>query len=72
MTGGRFGDYGGQYVPETLMTCLLELEDAWNRSRADAGFQSELDKLLRNYSGRPTPLYRTRRWARDRDGGARV
>ena len=72
MTGGRFSEYGGQYVPETLMTCLLELEDAWNRARADAGFQSELGDLLRNYSGRPTPLYRARRWAREHAGGARV
>ncbi|HEY1511148.1 MAG TPA: tryptophan synthase subunit beta [Solirubrobacteraceae bacterium] len=53
----RFGPYGGQYVPETLMPALFELEDAWVQARADAAFQSELDALLRDYVGRPSPLY---------------
>ena len=53
---GRFGAYGGRYVPETLMAPLEELERAYNEARADAGFQKELDDLLRNFAGRPTPL----------------
>ncbi len=53
----RFGPYGGQYVPETLMPALTELEQAWLESRADAGFQERLAYLLQNYVGRPSPLY---------------
>jgi tryptophan synthase beta chain len=53
----RFGPYGGQYVPETLMPALTELEQAWLESRADAGFQERLSYLLQNYVGRPSPLY---------------
>ncbi|HVE67143.1 MAG TPA: tryptophan synthase subunit beta [Solirubrobacteraceae bacterium] len=57
----RFGEYGGQYVPETLMPALAELEAAWEAAREDAEFRAELDGLLRDYAGRPTPLYRARR-----------
>jgi tryptophan synthase beta chain len=57
----RFGPYGGQYVPETLMPALTELEQAWVQAREDSGFRAELDALLRDYVGRPTPLYRARR-----------
>jgi tryptophan synthase beta chain len=57
----RFGDYGGQYVPETLMPALAELESAWEGLRDDPEFQGELDGLLRDYAGRPTPLYLARR-----------
>jgi tryptophan synthase beta chain len=53
---GRFGAYGGRYVPETLMAPLEELERAYNEARADVSFQKELDDLLRNFAGRPTPL----------------
>jgi len=53
----RFGPYGGQYVPETLMPALAELEVAWVAAREDPGFRAELDRLLRDYAGRPTPLY---------------
>ncbi len=53
----RFGPYGGQYVPETLMPALAELESAWVASRQDAGFRAELDALLHDYVGRPSPLY---------------
>ncbi|MCW3066894.1 MAG: tryptophan synthase, beta subunit [Solirubrobacterales bacterium] len=53
----RFGPYGGQYVPETLMPALAELERAWIDARTDAEFRSSLDVLLRDYAGRPTPLY---------------
>jgi tryptophan synthase beta chain len=54
---GHFGRYGGQYVPETLMTTLEELERVYLEARQDPGFQSELDYYLHRYAGRPTPLY---------------
>jgi tryptophan synthase beta chain len=57
----RFGPYGGQYVPETLMPALAELEAAWVAAREDPAFGSELDALLRDYVGRPSPLYRASR-----------
>jgi tryptophan synthase beta chain len=57
----RFGPYGGQYVPETLMPALGELEDAWVLAREDSGFHAELDALLRDYVGRPSPLYLAKR-----------
>ena len=57
----RFGRYGGQYVPETLMPALAELEEGWAQARDDAAFRTELDTLLRDYAGRPTPLYRANR-----------
>jgi tryptophan synthase beta chain len=57
----RFGPYGGQYVPETLMPALEDLERAWVDIRDDAGFRARLDGLLRDYVGRPTPLYRAPR-----------
>jgi tryptophan synthase beta chain len=53
---GHFGPYGGRYVPETLMEPLRELEAAWAEARQDTGFQAELERLLRDYVGRPTPL----------------
>ena len=53
----RFGRYGGRYVPETLMPALEELEAAWIEAREDAAFHAELDILLRDFAGRPTPLY---------------
>ncbi|HZB06814.1 MAG TPA: pyridoxal-phosphate dependent enzyme, partial [Thermoleophilaceae bacterium] len=57
----RFGPYGGRYVPETLIPALDELEREWAAARSDPGFLEELDVLLRDYVGRPTPLYRARR-----------
>jgi tryptophan synthase beta chain len=57
----RFGRYGGQYVPETLMPALAELELAWTRAREDPSYKAELDGLLRDFAGRPTPLYRAHR-----------
>jgi tryptophan synthase beta chain len=57
----RFGPYGGRYVPETLIPALDELESAWTAARADPEFGSRLDGLLRDYVGRPTPLYLARR-----------
>jgi tryptophan synthase beta chain len=53
----RFGEYGGQFVPETLMPALEELEREWIAARDDSGFQAELHTLLCDYAGRPTPLY---------------
>jgi len=53
----RFGRYGGQYVPETLMPALAELEDAWVQAREDPGYRAQLHVLLRDFAGRPTPLY---------------
>lgn len=58
---GRFGDYGGRFVAETLMPALDELEKAWKAAREDASFQRELDELLHRYVGRPTPLSDARR-----------
>jgi tryptophan synthase beta chain len=57
----RFGRYGGQYVPETLMPALAELEQAWLAAREDPAYRTELQQLLRDFGGRPTPLYRARR-----------
>ncbi|MFO7769387.1 MAG: tryptophan synthase subunit beta [bacterium] len=68
---GRFGRWGGRYVPETLIPALSDLETAFRRLREDGGFREELDGLLRDYVGRPTPLYRARRLA-ERAGGARI
>ncbi|HEY2181888.1 MAG TPA: tryptophan synthase subunit beta [Solirubrobacteraceae bacterium] len=56
----HFGVYGGQYVPETLMPALAELERAWAQARVDPAYRGELDALLRDFGGRPTPLYRAR------------
>ena len=53
---GRFGPYGGRYVPETLMEPLRELEDAYTDARRDPAFDAELQALLRDFVGRPTPL----------------
>ncbi|HEX2166318.1 MAG TPA: tryptophan synthase subunit beta, partial [Longimicrobiales bacterium] len=67
----RFGDFGGRFVPETLMAALDELTVAYEAARSDPAFQAELDELLRDYVGRPTPLYRARRLS-DAAGGALV
>ena len=68
---GHFGNYGGQFVPETLMHPLEELEAAYEAAQRDPEFHAELDRLLHNYSGRPTPLYLagrlTKAW-----GGAKI
>jgi tryptophan synthase beta chain len=68
---GRFGDYGGRYVPETLVAALEELEAAYEQARNDPGFRARLDMLLRDYAGRPTPLYYAERLSREL-GGARI
>lgn len=69
---GRFGPYGGQFVPETLMPCLRELEEEYARAQGDPDFQREFADLLKNYSGRPTPLYRARRLEADCGDRARI
>ena len=68
---GRFGVYGGRYVPETLMAALLELEHEYETAKADAAFQAELSDLLNDYAGRPTPLYFAKRLTEDL-GGAKI
>ena len=73
---GRFGKFGGKYVPETLMPALSELETAYQKYRDDAGFQTELQGLLRDYVGRPSPLYFAERlteyYARPDGTGAQI
>jgi tryptophan synthase beta chain len=68
---GKFGRYGGQFVPETLMPALAELEQAYDSLQTDPAFQVEFDNLLRTYVGRPTPLTFARRLS-DSLGGARI
>ena len=68
---GRFGQFGGQYVPETLMPALAELTEAWEEAREDAAFQDELGQLLRDYVGRPTPLHHAHRLT-EYAGGAEI
>src|SRR3978361_1481535 len=70
-TPGRFGIYGGRYVPETLMAALLELDAAYAEAQADAAFHTELDGLLKDYVGRPTALYFAKRLTEDL-GGAKI
>jgi len=65
---GRFGPYGGRYVPETLMAALEELEAAYTQAKEEAEFQRELDELLRQYAGRPTPLFYAARLSQKLDG----
>lgn len=68
---GRFGEYGGQYIPETLMNALIELEEKYNEYKNNAGFQKELDFLLKNYAGRPSNLYFAEKMTEDL-GGAKI
>lgn len=68
---GHFGQFGGMFVPETLMTPLQELAKAYEEAKADPAFQAELDELLKNYVGRPTPLYYAERWTQ-KLGGAKI
>jgi tryptophan synthase beta chain len=69
--GGHYGPYGGRYVPETLMAPIEDLEKAYFEARRDPEFQAELDDLLKNYAGRPTPLYFAKRLS-ETLGGARI
>ena len=71
MTNGRFGIHGGQYMPETLMNAVIELEEAYNHYKDDPGFNRELTELLNNYAGRPSRLYYAKRMTKDL-GGAKI
>jgi len=71
MKKGRFGTYGGQYIPETLMNAVLELEEAYEYYSKDEHFQLELDELMKNYAGRPSILYYAQKMSRDL-GGAKI
>src|SRR2546426_10907294 len=66
---GRFGVYGGRYVPETLMAALEELEREYEKGKRDRKFQQRLEELLRTYAGRPTPLFFARRLTQKLGGG---
>ena len=68
---GRFGVHGGQYVPETLMNAIIELEEAYNYYKADPDFQHELTQLLNDYAGRPSRLYYAEKMTKDL-GGAKI
>ncbi|MCS7024533.1 MAG: tryptophan synthase subunit beta [Bryobacteraceae bacterium] len=68
---GHFGEFGGRYVPETLMAPLEEIEQAYEQARADESFQRELKALLANYAGRPTPLFYAQRLSESL-GGAKI
>src|SRR5437870_781740 len=70
-TSGRFGAYGGRYVPETLMSALEELEREYEKAKRDRKFRRRLDELLRSYAGRPTPLFFARRLT-EKLGGAKI
>ena len=71
MSKGRFGSFGGQYIPETLMNEVIRLEEAYEYYRKDPEFCRELEELLRNYAGRPSLLYYAEKMTRDL-GGAKV
>ena len=71
MNKGRFGDYGGQYIPETLMNEIINLEKAYNHYKNDSAFTAELNELLKNYAGRPSLLYYAEKMSRDL-GGAKI
>ena len=68
---GRFGIHGGQYIPETLMNAVIELEEAYNRYKDDPEFRSELSELFNEYAGRPSRLYYAKRISEDL-GGAKI
>lgn len=68
---GRFGIHGGQYIPETLMNAVIELEEAYNRYKNDPAFNEELTALLNDYAGRPSRLYFAEKMTRDL-GGAKI
>ncbi len=71
MSKGRFGVHGGQYIPETLMNAMLELEEAYNKYKDDPDFNRELTEMLNNYAGRPSRLYYAERMTKDL-GGAKI
>ena len=68
---GRFGEFGGRYVAETLMPLILELEDEYRAAKKDPAFIDQMDDLWRNYAGRPSPLYHAERMS-DHFGGPKI
>lgn len=68
MSKGRYGEYGGQYIPETLMNAVQELEEAYERYKKDPEFIQELEELLKNYAGRPSLLYYAEKMTKDLNG----
>ncbi len=68
---GRFGEYGGRFIPETLMAAVESLTIAFEQARTDQGFQAEFEQLSRSFSGRPTPVYRADRLMA-KAGGAQI
>ncbi|HEV7550551.1 MAG TPA: tryptophan synthase subunit beta, partial [Candidatus Angelobacter sp.] len=68
---GRFGLYGGRYVPETLMAALEELEREYDKARRDKKFRAEFERLLKEYAGRPTALFHAARLTKEL-GGAKI
>ncbi|MDU7710345.1 MAG: tryptophan synthase subunit beta, partial [Clostridium sp.] len=71
MSKGRYGEFGGQYISETLMNELIQLEEQYEYYKKDAGFQQELKQLLNEYAGRPSLLYYAEKMTEDL-GGARI
>ncbi len=70
-SGGHFGVFGGRYVPEALMAVIEEVTAAFEKERTDPGFLAELDRLQRDYTGRPSPVYEAARLS-EHAGGARI
>ncbi len=68
---GRFGDFGGRFVPETLMPLVLDVEAAWNEAKADPAYKAEVDRLAAHYVGRPSPLWFAERLTKE-FGGAKI
>ena len=71
MSKGRYGNYGGQYISETLMNAVQELEEAYEKYKNDPEFNRELEDLLKNYAGRPSLLYYAEKMTKDL-GGAKI
>lgn len=71
MSKGRYGEFGGQYISETLMNELIQLEEQYEYYKKDAGFQQELKQLFNEYAGRPSLLYYAEKMTEDL-GGARI
>ena len=71
MSKGKFGIHGGQFIPETLMSAVAELEEAYEHYKNDPQFMSELDQLLKEYCGRPSRLYFAEKMTKDL-GGAKI
>ena len=71
MNNGKFGIYGGRFIPETLMNAVIELETAYNHFKVDDVFNAELNALLNNYAGRPSLLYYAKNLTK-KLGGAKI